>query len=82
MIDAALSTHPSRRGMSGWMRQFHRWVSVAFVLSVVATTVAMSQPQPLIWVSYVPLAPLFLLFVTGTYLFALPHLSRWRRGRV
>lgn len=34
--------------MSNSIRQFHRWVSAAFVLSVIATTVAMSQKEPLI----------------------------------
>jgi len=78
MSDFSTTQRPSL-GMSRGMRQFHRWTSVAFVLSVIATTIAMSQPQPMIWVSYVPLLPLFLLFVTGSYLFALPYLARWRQ---
>lgn len=73
-------TRRGRGGMSRAMRQFHRWISVAFVLSVIATTIAMLQPEPIIWVSYVPLLPLLLLFLTGSYLFALPYLARWRKG--
>jgi hypothetical protein len=59
------------------LRQTHRWLSVAFTLSVIFTSVALAQEQPAMWVSYVPLAPLALLFLTGAYLFALPYLP-WR----
>ena len=65
--------------MSKWIRQFHRWVSAAFVLSVVATTIALAQKEPIIWVSYVPLLPLALLALSGIYLFALPYLTRRQR---
>lgn len=66
--------------MSKGMRQFHRWVSVFFVLSVIATTIAMSQKEPIVWVSYVPLLPLALLAVTGIYLFVLPYTKRTRHA--
>ena len=62
--------------MSRWMRQFHRWVSAFFVLSVIATSVAMAQTEPIIWMSYVPLLPLALLSLTGIYLFLLPYFKR------
>lgn len=62
--------------MSKGMRQFHRWTSMVFVASVIATTIAMSQKEPLVWISYVPLAPLALLTITGIYLYALPHLPK------
>ncbi|MEZ4369549.1 MAG: hypothetical protein R3B07_01940 [Polyangiaceae bacterium] len=62
--------------MSRWMRQFHRWVSALFVLSVIATTVAMAQKEPIVWMSYVPLLPLALLSLTGIYLFLLPYFKR------
>lgn len=72
---------PAPRGAaSRFIRQSHRWISVAFVLSVIATTIALAQPEPIMWMSYVPLAPLFLLFLTGTYLFALPYVARLRRS--
>ena len=64
--------------MSNWIRQFHRWVSAAFVVSVIFTTVAQAQKGPM-WVSYVPLAPLALLAITGIYMFFLPYVAR-RRG--
>jgi hypothetical protein len=63
------------------IRQFHRWVSIAFVLSAVVTTVALAQKEPVVWVSYVPLLPLALLALTGIYLFVLPYAARRRSAR-
>jgi len=65
--------------MNKWIRQIHRWLSVAFTVSVLVTFVALAQKPPLVWVSYVPLAPLALLTLSGLYLFLLPYLGR-RRG--
>jgi hypothetical protein len=64
-----------------WIRQFHRWVAIAFTVSVIITFIALAQEEPIVWVSYVPLLPLALLLFTGLYLFALPYLAKWRRGR-
>jgi hypothetical protein len=65
------------------MRQFHRWVSIVFVLTVIANFVVLAggggTPPP--WITYAPLLPLFLLMLTGLYLFALPYLVRRRGGR-
>lgn len=66
--------------MSPWIRQFHRWMSVVFTLSVIATFIALSQVPPVAWMSYVPLLPLALLTLTGLYLFALPYVVRSRRA--
>jgi hypothetical protein len=64
--------------MNQVIRQFHRWVAVAFTVTVVATVVALAQEEPLVWVSYTPLFPLALLFFSGAYLFARPYLARRR----
>ena len=64
---------------SHWIRQSHRWLSMLFVLSVIATTIALSRENPVIWVSYVPLFPLALLTFSGLYLFLLPYAAKWRR---
>ena len=64
-----------------WIRQFHRWTSIVFTLSVIVTFIALSLEKPVVWVSYVPLLPLFLLLVTGLYLFALPYIAKWRGAR-
>ena len=68
-----MNTSPSQ-----WTRQVHRWVSMVFTLTVAANFIAMTQGQPPAWVTYAPLPPLFLLLLTGLYLFALPHVVRWR----
>ncbi len=67
--------------MNIFIRQFHRWTSAAFVLAVVATTIALAQPQPIVWMSYVPLLPLALLALTGIYMFILPYVAKGRKGR-
>jgi hypothetical protein len=77
-MNDATTTLPRAAHWPFWVRQAHRWISAAFVLSVIATTIALAQAEPIMWMSYVPLAPLFLLFVTGAYLFALPYFARWR----
>ena len=64
-----------------WVRQTHRWLSVAFTVSVLVTFVALAQAKPIVWVSYVPLFPLALLAFTGLYLFALPYAVKWRGAR-
>jgi heme A synthase len=64
-----------------WVRQIHRWLSVAFTISVIVTFIALAQKDPIVWVSYVPLAPLALLFLTGLYLFLLPYAAKWRSGQ-
>ncbi len=67
--------------MNIFIRQFHRWTSVVFVLAVVATAIALAQPQPIVWMSYVPLLPLALLALTGIYMFILPYAAKLRGGR-
>jgi hypothetical protein len=64
--------------MSKFIRQFHRWMSVFFVLAVIATTIALAQKEPVMWMTYAPLLPLALLAVTGLYLYALPYLPKRR----
>ena len=59
----------------GWIRRLHRWVSMAFTLTVIANFVAMAvqagAPPP--WITYAPLLPLAVLLITGLCLFALPY---------
>jgi hypothetical protein len=68
--------------MNFWIRQTHRWVSIAFTVTVVANFIALAQgggmPPP--WITYSPLLPLGLLLFSGLYLFALPYATRRRRG--
>jgi hypothetical protein len=64
-----------------WVRQIHRWVSIAFTVTVIANFVALSQGQPPPWVTYSPLLPLALLLFTGLYLFVLPYATKRRSGQ-
>lgn len=63
-----------------WVRQGHRWVSMAFTATVVANFAAMAWGEPPAWLVYAPLPPLLLLLVSGLYLFVLPYVARGRRG--
>jgi heme A synthase len=58
---------------SRWIRQIHRWLSIAFTLTVIANFVAMSRGTPPMWVTYSPLLPLAFLLLTGLYMFVLPY---------
>ena len=64
-----------------WVRQIHRWLSIAFTVAVIVAFVALRQEQPVVWVSYLPLLPLALLLLTGLYLFVLPYATKWRSAR-
>ena len=66
---------------SAWIRQIHRWLSIIFTLTVIANFVVMARRTPPAWVTYSPLAPLFLLLFSGLYLFALPYLGGRQSGR-
>jgi len=69
--------------MSKWVRQFHRWISILFTLTVIANFAAMAArqgQQPPAWITYSPLPPLFLLLFTGLYLFVLPYTGKGRRA--
>lgn len=61
-------------------RQSHRWLSIAFTLTVVANFVAIGMGQTIVWLNYLPLPPLFLLMFSGLYLFALPYFGKRRSG--
>lgn len=63
------------------IRQSHRWLSMLFTATVIATFIALAQKEPIVWVSYLPLLPLALLLFSGLYLFALPYIARWRGAR-
>lgn len=64
--------------MNIWIRQVHRWLSIAFTATVIANFVVRARGEPLLWVTYSPLVPLFLLLFSGLYLFVLPYAAKWR----
>jgi len=64
------------------IRQSHRWLSVLFVVAVLAASYAAATGQDTQSVLYyLPLPPLFLLMGSGLYLFVLPYAVRWRGAR-
>jgi ABC-type polysaccharide/polyol phosphate export permease len=68
--------------VSKFIRVFHRWTSVAFTLVVVAIFAMLGLgQQPAQWIYLTPLAPLFLLFITGAYMFFLPYVAKARRAK-
>ncbi|KRC14662.1 hypothetical protein [Acidovorax sp. Root217] len=73
-------------GAATWLRRTHRWVLIAFTLTVMANFAAMAlgRGAPPAWITYAPLAPLAVLLLTGLYLFVQPYLARPvpSRGRV
>jgi hypothetical protein len=64
-----------------WVRQIHRWLSIAFTVAVIVNLVALGQGGPSVWVGLLALLPLALLLVTGLYLFVLPYATNWGSGR-
>ena len=61
---------------NNWVRQTHRWLSMAFTLTVLANFAVRAWAEPPAWVTYSPLLPLFLLLSRGLYLFVLPYAGR------
>jgi hypothetical protein len=63
-----------------WIRQIHRWLSIAFTAAVIVNVVALVQQEQAVWVGLLALLPLAVLLVTGLYLFVLPYAAKWRSG--
>lgn len=65
-----------------WIRQTHRWLSIAFTVGVIINTVTVVRGKYTAWVGGVfALLPLALLLLTGLYLFVLPYAAGWRGRR-
>ncbi|QAU50044.1 hypothetical protein EAS54_08715 [Bradyrhizobium guangzhouense] len=58
-----------------WIRQIHRWLSLAFTLAVVANIVALIMQIQATWIGLMAFVPLIPLLATGLYLFARPYLG-------
>jgi hypothetical protein len=61
------------------VRRTHRWLAIVFTVTIVATVVTLALKGP-VWVSYVPLAPLALLLLSGLGIFVLSYAAT-RRSR-
>jgi len=64
-----------------WVRQTHRWLSIAFTLAVIVNIVAVAQKKYTASLGLLAVLPLALLLVTGLYLFVLPYATKWRSER-
>jgi hypothetical protein len=64
-----------------WIRQTHRWLSIAFTVGVIVNGVAVLKGKYTGWVGLMALLPLAVLLLTGLYLFALPYVNKWSSGR-
>ncbi|HEV2378664.1 MAG TPA: hypothetical protein VG206_02575 [Terriglobia bacterium] len=64
-----------------WVRQTHRWLSIAFTVAVIVNFVAVKLGKYTVWVGLLALVPLLLQLFTGLYLFVLPYTTKWRSGR-
>jgi heme A synthase len=64
-----------------WVRQTHRWLSIAFTVAVIVNTVAVVQGKYSSRLGLLPVIPLALQFFTGLYLFVLPYAAKWGSGR-
>ncbi len=67
--------------MNQWVRQAHRWLSIAFTATVILNLVALARGSQAVWVGVLALVPLIVLLLTGLYLFALPYAAKWRGRR-
>ncbi|HTS63038.1 MAG TPA: hypothetical protein VMH28_13505 [Candidatus Acidoferrales bacterium] len=63
-----------------WVRQIHRWLSIAFTAGVIVNGIAVALGKYTAWLGLLAGLPLALLLFTGLYLFVLPYSGRWRSG--
>jgi len=64
-----------------FIRQSHRWVSIAFTLGVIINGIAVARGKYTGWVGLLALLPLAVLLFTGLYLFVLPYAAKWRNAK-
>ena len=65
---------------SQFIRQAHRWLGIVFTLTVIANFVAIGTVgEPPLWITYSPLFPLFLMLLSGLYMFVQPYRRKNRR---
>ncbi len=64
-----------------WIRQTHRWLSIAFTIVVMVNGVAVAEKKYTNNLGLLAVFTLALQFFTGLYLFALPYAAKLRSGR-
>jgi hypothetical protein len=63
---------------SKWVRQIHRWLSIAFTVAVIVNIIAVARGTYATWVGLLAVSQVALLLPTGLYLFLLPYAVKWR----
>jgi hypothetical protein len=58
------------------IRRTHRWLSIAFTVTVIANIVALVMNLQATWLGLLALLPLIPLLLTGLYMFVLPYVAR------
>ena len=64
-----------------WIRQTHRWLSIAFTVAVIINGVAVVQGKYSSRLGLLAVFVLALQFFTGLYLFVLPYATKGRSGQ-
>jgi hypothetical protein len=64
--------------MSRAIRVAHRWLGMSLIALTLINMVAFATGNAIPWLYYLPLLPLFLLMLSGLYMFVLPYLAKWR----
>jgi len=70
-----------RLNWNKWIRQTHRWLSIAFTVAVIVNIVAVVEGKYSSRVGLLAVFPLTLQFFTGLYLFVLPYATKWGGAR-
>lgn len=63
-----------------WIRQTHRWLSIAFTAAIIVNIVVIVAGRYARWVGLLAVLPLALQLLTGLYLFVLPYAAKWHGG--
>jgi hypothetical protein len=63
-----------------WVRQTHRWLTIAFTVAVAINGVAVAQKKYTARLGLLAVFVLALQFFTGLYLFVLPYAAKWLSG--
>jgi hypothetical protein len=60
------------------IHQTHRWLGLSLIVLTIANMIAYGTGNAMDWLTYLPLLPLFLLMLSGGWMFAQPYLARTR----
>jgi len=67
--------------VGSWTHQLHRWVAIAFTVTVISNFIALTIGALSPWMTYLPPLPLAVLLLTGLFLFMMPYAAKSHSGR-